>query len=80
MIDKTGGLKSPNKIVKSISKQEPETGSAELNEILDKYKGRFTGIGKAMCDGQEIKITVPMQDQSQLHRNPGECPINWLNH
>ena len=79
MIDETGGLKSPNKIVKSISKQEPETGSAELSEILDKYKGKFTGIGKAMRDGQEIKITLPMQDDAiPIAQKPRRVPYQLV--
>ena len=38
MIDETGGLKSPNKIVKSISKQEPEPVVLNLTKYLTSTK------------------------------------------
>ena len=65
LIDVTGGLKSPNKTVRAVNKQqESDRKKTELDHIIDKYQQRFTGIGKAMCDGEEIQITVPMKEDA----------------
>ena len=52
LIDVTGGLKSPNKTVRAVNKQqESDRKKTELDQIIDKYQQRFTGIGKAVRDG-----------------------------
>ena len=71
LIDVTGSLKSPNKTIKTVNKQN----TTELDYILDKYQQRFTGIGKAMRDGKEIQITVPMKDDATpIAQKPRRVP------
>ncbi|KAK3745369.1 hypothetical protein QZH41_001398 [Actinostola sp. cb2023] len=75
LIDTTGGLKSPNKSIKNVNQQKPDDNDIKLDEILDRYKDRFTGIGKAMRDGQEIKISVPMKDNAiPIAQKPRRVP------
>ena len=72
LIDVTGSLKSPNKKIKTVNKQQNTT---ELDYILDKYQLRFTGIGKAMRDGKEIQITVSMKDDATpIAQKPLQVP------
>ena len=65
LIDETGGLKTPNKNIRNVKHQMPESASAtettELSTILTKFQQRFIGIGKAMCNGKEIQIKIPMK-------------------
>ena len=73
----TGQLKTPNKDVKAINAGNEETGDGhtKLNEILDRYKERFQGIGKAMRDGDEIKIKVPMKENATpIAQKPRRVP------
>lgn len=85
LIGVTGGLKSPNKVVKAVSKQQKsnqpsDQNKSELDDILDKYKQRFTGIGKAMRDGEEIQITVPMKDDANpIAQKPRRVPYQFNN-
>ena len=59
-------FKYPNKEAKAIKKEpQSEKNKVELDAILDKHQQRFTGIGKAMHDGKEIRITIPMKDNAQ---------------
>ncbi|KAK3753779.1 hypothetical protein QZH41_014237, partial [Actinostola sp. cb2023] len=75
LIDTTGGLKSPNKSIKNVNQQKPDDNDIKLDEILNRYKYRFTGIGKAMRDGQEIKISVPMKDNAiPIAQKPRRVP------
>ncbi len=60
LIDVTGSLKSPNKTVKAVNKQQESDQSrdqnkTELDKILDRYQQTFTGIGKAMQNGEEMR-------------------------
>lgn len=48
LIDATGGLKSPDKLIKNISTLKKNENNAELEATLARYKERFTGIGRAM--------------------------------
>ena len=36
----------------------------KLDTLLNKYKQRFTGIGKAMLNSEEIQIAIPMKDEA----------------
>lgn len=77
IIDATGQLPTPNKDVKAITTGNEETrdGNTKLNGILDRYKGRFQGIGKAMRDGEEIKIEVPMKENATpIAQKPRRVP------
>ena len=69
-IDETAGLKRSNKAVKKIEHENPE-----LEEILDRYKNLFQGVGKATRDGQEIQIHLPMrEDAIPIPRNLDSAP------
>ena len=61
LIDETGGFKQPNKEVKVVRKENRQD---ELNSILEQHQQRFTGIGRAMRDGKEIQIHIPMTDNA----------------
>ena len=64
LIDETGGLREPNKEVKSIKKTET-SGNTKLDIILDRFKDRFKGIGKAMRAGIEIQISLTMEENAK---------------
>jgi hypothetical protein len=80
LIDVTGCLKSPNKTVKTVNKQQESDqprnqNKTELDKILDRCQERFTGIGKAMRNGEEIQITVPMKDDATpIAQKPRRVP------
>ena len=80
LIDVTGSLKSPNKTVKAVNKQQEsdqprDQNKTELDKILGRYQQRFTGIGKAMRNGEEIQITVPMKDDATpIAQKPRRVP------
>ena len=77
IIDATGQLTAPTKNVKAITAGNEETndGHTKLNGILDRYKERFQGIGKAMQDGEEIKIKVPMKENATpIAQKPRRVP------
>jgi hypothetical protein len=79
LIDETGGLKEANKI-KSLRQTHQHTTdreNTELEEILAKYRTRFTGIGKAMRDGQEIRIKIPMKpNTTAIAPNPNHAEFH----
>ena len=64
-IDETGGLKEPNKAVKKI-----ENEHLDVKKILRRYPNLFQGVCKAIRDGQEIQIHLPIIpiDSSSDHR------------
>jgi len=71
LIDNTGNLKS-NKEIKNIKENKHQ---ADLDSILNKHQQRFTGIGKAMRDGKEIQIHIPMKDNAiPIAQKPRRVP------
>ncbi|CAB4015552.1 Hypothetical predicted protein [Paramuricea clavata] len=80
LIDVTGSLKSPNKTVKAVNKQQAsdqprDQNKTELDKIVNRYQQRFTGIGKAMRNGEQIQITVPMKDDATpIAQKPRRVP------
>ena len=54
-IDETGGLKEPNQVVKKI-----ENEHLDLKKMLHRYQNLFQGVCKAIRDGQEIQIHLPI--------------------
>lgn len=76
LIDATGRLKSPDKHIKNISISKKNENNAELEATLERYKERFTGIGRAMRDGQEIaNICANEITQHLSPKNPDEYRI-----
>ena len=63
LIDFTGGLREPNRNVRSVQKQQRNDQHQQSADRNDN-KGRFTGIGKAMRDGKEIQISIPMKENA----------------
>ena len=47
----------------------------ELNVTLESHKERFKGIGRAMRDGQEIQMSVPMKENATpIAQKPRRVP------
>ena len=75
LIDPAGRLKSPEKHIKNMCTSKKNQNNAELEATLERYKERFTGIGRAMRDGQEIQISMPMKDNATpIAQNPRKVP------
>ena len=60
--------------MKKIENEKPE-----LEKILDRYKNRFHGVGKATRNGQEIQIHLPMkEDATPIAQKPRRVPYHLI--
>lgn len=76
--DAKGTLKEPNRDeIQTINKVQ--TGNEDLDRILHQHKGRFEGIGKAKCEGEDTNIDLPLKDDAQpIAQKPRRVPYHLM--
>ena len=76
--DAKGTVKEPNRDeIQTTNKVQ--TGNEDLDRILCQHKGRFEGIGKAKCEGEDTNITLPLKDGAQpIAQKPRRVPYHLM--
>jgi hypothetical protein len=62
-IDETGRLKEPNKPSSTYNIRKLQ--ETQSNELLKPYQDLFHGIGRATCNGEEIQLHLPMDEEAE---------------